>query len=82
MREIIGYVPIQPDGSVRVKVPANVALAISVLDKTAAAGRATGTRAGYASLPVRRSRVTAVMTMTVAARTDISRTRCRSTRAP
>jgi hypothetical protein len=32
MREIIGYAPIEPDGSVRVKVPANVALAVSVLD--------------------------------------------------
>lgn len=32
MREIIGYTPIQPDGSVKVKVPANVPLAISVLD--------------------------------------------------
>lgn len=32
MREILGYAPIEPDGSVRVKVPANVALAISVLD--------------------------------------------------
>ena len=33
MREIIGYAPIEPDGSVMVKVPANVPLAISVLDK-------------------------------------------------
>ena len=33
MREIIGYVPVQPDGSVKVKVPANVPLAISILDK-------------------------------------------------
>jgi len=33
MREIIGYVPIQPDGSVMAEVPANVALAISVVDK-------------------------------------------------
>jgi hypothetical protein len=33
MREIIGYVPVQPDGSVKLKVPANVPLAISVLDK-------------------------------------------------
>jgi len=41
MREIIGYVPIQPDGSVKVKVPANTALAISVLD---ARGRRTGAR--------------------------------------
>jgi len=32
MREIIGYVPIEPDGSVLAKVPANVALAISVVD--------------------------------------------------
>lgn len=41
MREIIGYVPVQPDGSVKVKVPANVALAISVLDKN---GRRIGPR--------------------------------------
>lgn len=33
MREIVGYVPVQPDGSVRVKIPANVPLAISVLDR-------------------------------------------------
>lgn len=32
MREIIGYVPIEPDGSVKVAVPANVAFAISVVD--------------------------------------------------
>jgi hypothetical protein len=32
MREIIGYAPIEPDGSVRVKVPANIPFAISVLD--------------------------------------------------
>ncbi|MGD2167235.1 MAG: hypothetical protein PVF63_03950 [Gammaproteobacteria bacterium] len=32
MREIVGYAPVEPDGSVRVKVPANVPLAISVLD--------------------------------------------------
>jgi hypothetical protein len=33
MREILGYVPVEADGSVRVKVPANVAFQISVLDK-------------------------------------------------
>jgi hypothetical protein len=33
MREILGYAPIEPDGSVRVKVPANVAFQISVLDR-------------------------------------------------
>ncbi len=33
MREIIGYAPIEPDGSVMVKVPANTPLAISVVDK-------------------------------------------------
>jgi hypothetical protein len=32
MREILGYANVEPDGSVRVKVPANVALAITVLD--------------------------------------------------
>ncbi len=32
MREIMGYTPIQPDGSVKVKVPANVPVALSVLN--------------------------------------------------
>jgi hypothetical protein len=32
MREIVAYAPIEPDGSVMLKVPANVALAVSVLD--------------------------------------------------
>jgi hypothetical protein len=32
MREILGYAPVEPDGSVKVKVPANVAFSISVLD--------------------------------------------------
>jgi hypothetical protein len=35
MREILGYVPIEPDGSVRVQLPANVAFQISVLDANA-----------------------------------------------
>ncbi|MGI9320383.1 MAG: hypothetical protein ACR2O5_03135 [Thiogranum sp.] len=33
MREIIGYAPIEPDGSVRLKVPANISFTISVLDE-------------------------------------------------
>ncbi|HFE32132.1 MAG TPA: hypothetical protein ENJ17_02350 [Gammaproteobacteria bacterium] len=41
MREIIGYAPVQPDGSVLVKVPANVPFAISVVDKD---GRRIGGR--------------------------------------
>ena len=32
MRQILGYVPIEPDGSVRVMVPAEVAFQITVLD--------------------------------------------------
>ncbi|HKT74225.1 MAG TPA: hypothetical protein VJQ47_15145 [Steroidobacteraceae bacterium] len=32
MREILGYAPIEPDGSVRVEVPPDVAFQISVLD--------------------------------------------------
>ena len=32
MRDILGYVPIEPDGSVMVKVPANVAFSLSILD--------------------------------------------------
>ncbi len=41
MREIVGYAPVEPDGSVKVKVPANIPLAISVLDKE---GRRIGAR--------------------------------------
>ena len=41
MREVLGYAPIEPDGSVRIKVPANVAFAISILD---ADGRRIGPR--------------------------------------
>jgi len=33
MRQIIGYAPIDPDGSVHVEVPANVPLSISLVDK-------------------------------------------------
>ena len=33
MREIMGYAPVEPDGSVKIKVPANVAFMVSVLDK-------------------------------------------------
>jgi len=33
MREIVGYAPIEPDGSVRVKVPADVPISIEVLNK-------------------------------------------------
>ena len=40
MREILGYVPIEPDGSVRVEVPANVAFQVSVfVDANAVSGR-------------------------------------------
>ena len=41
MVEIIGYAPVEPDGSVKVKVPANVALGVSVLDSM---GRRIGPR--------------------------------------
>ncbi len=41
MREIIGYSTIEPDGSVMVKVPANIPLTISILDKN---GRRIGAR--------------------------------------
>ena len=35
MREILGYAPIEPDGSVRVRVPANVAFRVAILDRNA-----------------------------------------------
>ena len=43
MREIVGYVPVQPDGSVRVEVPANVALSLQLVD---ARGRMVTARHG------------------------------------
>ncbi|MCI0432631.1 MAG: hypothetical protein L0271_03130, partial [Gemmatimonadetes bacterium] len=33
MREILAYAPVEPDGSVRIKVPANVAFGITILDR-------------------------------------------------
>lgn len=39
MREIVGYAPVEPDGSVKIRVPANIPLALEVLD---AAGRRIG----------------------------------------
>ena len=35
MREILGYAPIQPDGSVRIQVPANVPFTIDIVDANA-----------------------------------------------
>ena len=35
MREILGYAPIQPDGSVQIQVPANVPFTIDILDANA-----------------------------------------------
>jgi len=44
MNEIIGYVPIEPDGSVMVMVPANVSLSFESLDKN---GRRVGGQHAY-----------------------------------
>jgi hypothetical protein len=41
MREIVAYAPVEPDGSVRMKVPANIAFQISLLDGN---GRSIGQR--------------------------------------
>ncbi|MDE2304450.1 MAG: hypothetical protein KGL34_02750, partial [Gammaproteobacteria bacterium] len=41
MREILGYAPVQPDGSVEVQVPANVPLSFELLDRN---GRRVGPR--------------------------------------
>jgi Hydrazine synthase alpha subunit middle domain/WD40-like Beta Propeller Repeat len=35
MREILGYAPIQPDGSVQIQVPANVPFTIDIVDQNA-----------------------------------------------
>ncbi|MFK7816193.1 MAG: hypothetical protein AB8B92_07640 [Gammaproteobacteria bacterium] len=44
MQEVLGYVPVEPDGSVLAKVPADSALTISVLDKD---GRAFQTHTNW-----------------------------------
>ncbi len=41
MREIVAYAPVEPDGSVKIEVPANVPLTLSVLDSD---GRRIGDR--------------------------------------
>jgi hypothetical protein len=41
MREILAYAPVEPDGSLRIKVPANVAFGITILDRN---GRRIGPR--------------------------------------
>ncbi len=35
MREIVGYAPVEPDGSVKIQVPANVAFSLEILDANA-----------------------------------------------
>ena len=47
MREIIGYSPIEPDGSVRMKVPADVAFTIALLDKDGQVVKHTGDRCRF-----------------------------------
>ncbi len=66
MREIIGYAPVQPDGSVRVRVPANVPLAITYWTRPGGVSAAV-TRTGYRCFPVKRCNVPAA-TITPAAR--------------
>lgn len=41
LKDILGYIPIEPDGSIKAKVPANVAFAISIVDGN---GQRVGTR--------------------------------------
>jgi Tol biopolymer transport system component len=41
LKDILGYIPIEPDGSVKARVPANVAFAISIVDGN---GQRVGTR--------------------------------------
>jgi len=41
LKDILGYIPIEPDGSIKARVPANVAFAISIVDGN---GQRVGTR--------------------------------------
>jgi hypothetical protein len=43
MREILGYAPIQPDGSVQIQVPANVPFTVDIVDVNARRNLATHT---------------------------------------
>lgn len=51
LMEIIGYAPIEPDGSVKVRVPANVPFSFQIVDKD---GRRIGERRHFSWLQVRK----------------------------
>jgi hypothetical protein len=50
MREILGYAPIQPDGSVSIQVPANVPFLIDVVDQNAKRVTALGRHTSWLQL--------------------------------
>jgi hypothetical protein len=50
MREILGYAPIQPDGSVSIQVPANVPFIIDVVDQNAKRVTALGRHTSWLQL--------------------------------
>jgi hypothetical protein len=50
MREILGYAPIQPDGSVSIQIPANVPFIIDVVDRNAKRVTALGRHTSWLQL--------------------------------
>jgi len=44
MQELVGYAPIEPDGSIKIKVPADVPIRLSVLDEN---GRSLGDKSNW-----------------------------------
>ena len=71
MKEIVSYTPVEPDGSVMVKVPANVALQISVPMRTAGALR-PATTTGSRYVRAKSSSATAVTSVTAACLTVVA----------
>ncbi len=68
MREILGYAPVEPDGSVKIKVPANVAFQFSVTD--ANGRRISPIHTNWLQLRAGRSRVSATAVITPATQAE------------
>ena len=79
MRDILGYAPVEPDGSVKVKVPANVPFMISMLDAQRPAHRAAAQQLA-AGRPGRRAAVQRLPQSATARRS--ARTAAKAVREP
>ncbi len=75
MIEILGYAPVEPDGSVRIEVPANVAFRMSVLDANARRISPVAGRVAAGAARARWSPATAATSRSRAAESALARPR-------